>query len=233
MNIYEKLTLLQAALKAPKGQFNKFGNFHYRSLEDIVEGVKPLLINHKLTLIMYDTVKQIGDRYYIETTANLINSDDPQEKIITTASAREANEKKGMDSSQITGAASSYARKYCMNGLFAIDDNRDDDVQQNQNQTNTVTQTAEYNGKNGSSNGNNGKSLQHQQPQTLQIQGLSKEQLDWLVYYCKKNNYSDSDKKDLMKQFDFNPKTTSPSEFEKIKQQIEADAAAKISVVPA
>jgi hypothetical protein len=93
-NIYEKLTLVQAELKAPKGQFNKFGNFYYRSLEDIVECLKPLLFNNGLTLIMSDSVKMIGDRFYIEATANLINSEQPDEKIITTSLAREANEKK-------------------------------------------------------------------------------------------------------------------------------------------
>jgi hypothetical protein len=232
-NIYEKLTLVQSQLKAPKGQFNKFGNFHYRSLEDIVEGVKPLLVNHKLTLIMSDNVKQVGDRFYIETTATLINSEKTDEMIITTALAREANEKKGMDSAQITGATSSYARKYALNALFNIDDTKEADSQNHhQNQPNTVAQTTKYNGNNGSSNGTNIKSSVQHQPQ-IQIQGINKEQLDWLGEHCQKKNYSDSDKKELMKFYRFSPKTTSPSEFVKIQKQIEADAAANISVIPA
>ncbi len=127
MNIYEKLNLVQSQLKAPKGQYNSFGGFKYRSLEDIVEGVKPLLSEHGLSLTLSDTVKLIGDRFYIEATATLVNVEQPDEKIITTALARESLEKKGMDSSQITGSTSSYARKYCLNGLFNIDDTKDSD----------------------------------------------------------------------------------------------------------
>jgi len=230
-NIYEKLTLVQSQLKAPKGQFNKFGNFNYRSLEDIVESLKHLLVNHKLTLIMSDNVKQVGDRFYIETTATLINSEKTDERIITTALAREANEKKGMDSSQLTGATSSYARKYCLNGLFNIDDTKESDSQ-NQNQLNTVAQTTKYNGNNGSSNGTSIKSSVQHQPQ-IQIQGINKEQLDWLGEHCQKKNYSDSDKKELMKFYRFSPKTTTPEQFVKIQKQIEADTAANISVIPA
>jgi hypothetical protein len=132
MNIYEKLNLVQLQLKAPKGQFNKFGNFHYRSLQDIVEGVKPLLSEHGLSLTLSDTVKLIGDRFYIEATATLVNVEQPDQRIITTAMARESLEKKGMDASQITGSTSSYARKYCLNGLFNIDDTRDADAQNNE-----------------------------------------------------------------------------------------------------
>ena len=129
MNIYEKLNQVQAQLKAPKGQYNSFGGFKYRSLEDIVEGVKPLLTQHGLSLTLSDTVKLIGDRFYIEATATLVNVEQLDQRIITTALAREAQEKKGMDSSQITGATSSYARKYCLNGLFSIDDTKDADAQ--------------------------------------------------------------------------------------------------------
>ncbi|MBF0205162.1 MAG: ERF family protein [Desulfamplus sp.] len=131
MNIYEKLNLVQSQLKAPKGQFNSFGNFKYRSLEDVVEGVKPLLSQHGLSLTLSDTVRLIGDRFYIEATATLVNVEQPDQKIVTTAMARESLDKKGMDSSQITGAASSYARKYCLNGLFSIDDTRDADSNTN------------------------------------------------------------------------------------------------------
>jgi len=131
MNIYAKLNLIQSQLRAPKGQFNSFGNFKYRSLEDVVEAVKPLLTQHGLSLTLSDTVKLIGDRFYIEATATLVNVDQPDQRIVTTALARESLEKKGMDSSQITGATSSYARKYALNAVFIIDDTKDADSQNN------------------------------------------------------------------------------------------------------
>ncbi len=136
MNIYEKLNLVQSQLKAPKGQYNSFGNFKYRSLEDIVEAAKPLLMNQRLCLTISDSVKLIGDRFYVEAAATLINIDKPDEKIITTALARESLEKKGMDSSQITGASSSYARKYALNALFSIDDTKDADFPTNHEHNN-------------------------------------------------------------------------------------------------
>lgn len=127
MNIFEKLLIVQSQLKAPKNQFNEYGGFNFRSLEDIVEGVKPLLIQYKLSMIISDTVILIGNRFYIEATATLVNVENPDERIVTTAVARETEHKKGMDDSQITGAASSYSRKYCLNGLFSIDDSTDAD----------------------------------------------------------------------------------------------------------
>lgn len=151
MNIYEKLNLVQAQLKAPKGQFNSFGGFKYRSLEDIVEGVKPLLMNYRLCLTISDSVKLIGDRFYIEATATLINVDKPEEKITTTALAREAASKKSFDESQITGATSSYARKYALNAMFSIDDTKDADFPiHNENKNNGKSQTQSQ-GHNGSS----------------------------------------------------------------------------------
>lgn len=131
MNIYSKLTALQNKLKAPKGQFNKFGKYRYRSMEDIMEAVKPLLAENNLTLIISDSLNNIGTRYYITATATLVNSEKPEETITATAMARESETKKGMDDSQITGTASSYARKYCLNGLFAIDDTKDADSMDN------------------------------------------------------------------------------------------------------
>lgn len=133
--IHEKLLQIQLALKVPKGQYNKFGNYDYRSCEDILEAVKPVLKEHDCTLTLSDTVKQVGERYYIESTASLTSDG---ETLTVTASAREAENKKGMDDSQITGSASSYARKYALNGLFCIDDTKDADtdeytVQQNKN----------------------------------------------------------------------------------------------------
>ena len=122
--IHEKLAEIQRTLKAPKGQLNKFGGYKYRSCEDILEAVKPLLGENILTL--HDELVHIGDRYYVKATACL---QDCLEKhfVAVPAYAREEETKKGMDASQITGAASSYARKYALNGLFAIDDTKDAD----------------------------------------------------------------------------------------------------------
>lgn len=127
MNIYEKLMNIQKELKAPKGQFNKFGGYKYRSCEDILEAVKPLLAKYKTTLVISDELENIGERYYIKATAKLINIE-ATESIENTAYAREEENKKGMDGSQITGTASSYARKYALNGLFNIDDTKDADT---------------------------------------------------------------------------------------------------------
>lgn len=129
MNIYEKLLAVQTELKAPKGQFNSFGNYKYRSCEDILEGVKPLLKERKACLVISDAIEQIGDRYYIKSIVKFIDLEESKEncELVTTAYAREEENKKGMDSSQITGGASSYARKYALNGLFCIDDTKDPD----------------------------------------------------------------------------------------------------------
>jgi hypothetical protein len=118
--------LIQIELKAPKGQFNSFGKYNYRSCEDIVEAVKPILAKYKYHLTMSDEVVCAGSRVYIKATCQVMEAD----KVIakSTALAREAEAKKGMDDSQITGTASSYARKYALNGLFAIDDTKDADT---------------------------------------------------------------------------------------------------------
>lgn len=123
---YEKVQKIQEELKAPKNQFNKFGNYAYRSCEDIYNAVKPLLAKYGLVLTLTDELVMIGERYYIKATATL------QENAIlyikNVAYAREEETKKGQDGSQITGASSSYARKYALNGLFLIDDVRDSDT---------------------------------------------------------------------------------------------------------
>lgn len=119
----DKLSEIQQKLNAPKGQYNKFGGFAYRSCEDITEAVKPLL--NGLALTMQDEIVMVGERYYIKATATLSDGTD---SISVTAYAREPEEKKGMDSCQVTGATSSYARKYALNGLFAIDDAKDADT---------------------------------------------------------------------------------------------------------
>lgn len=134
--IYEKLLAVQGSLKAPKGQRNTFGNYNYRSCEDILEAVKPHLQKNKATIVLTDEVVLIGERYYVKVTARFIDTETGEE-ITNTAYAREEEVKKGMDGSQITGASSSYARKYALNGLLDIDDNKDSDT------TNTESITKE------------------------------------------------------------------------------------------
>ena len=126
MNVYEKLMTVQTKLRAPKGQYNSFGKYSYRSCEDILEALKPLLGEVGAIVNVTDEIKLIGDRYYVEATASFIDTE-TGERMIAKASAREAETKKGMDDSQVTGSVSSYARKYALNGLFAIDDNKDAD----------------------------------------------------------------------------------------------------------
>lgn len=121
----KKLVAIQAALKAPKGQFNKFGGYKYRSCEDILEAVKPLLLEQGLQLTITDEPVEVGGRIYIKATATVT---DGSETAAVSGYAREAETKKGMDESQITGTASSYARKYALNGLFLIDDTKDADA---------------------------------------------------------------------------------------------------------
>lgn len=127
MNIYEKLMNIQKELKAPKGQYNSFGKYKYRSCEDILESVKPLLEKYKVTIILTDKLEQIGERYYIRAMAILFDTESDN-SIENTAYAREEETKKGMDGSQITGTSSSYARKYALNGLLLIDDTKDADT---------------------------------------------------------------------------------------------------------
>lgn len=129
-NIYGKLLKIQTELKAPKGQWNDFSNFKYRSCEDILEAIKPLLKDTSTIITISDELQKIGDRYYVMAIATLTDTE-AAGAISVTAYAREQESKKGMDASQITGAASSYARKYALNGLFAIDDTKDADTGNN------------------------------------------------------------------------------------------------------
>lgn len=128
MGVYSKLVAIQQHLKAPKSQRNEFGKYNYRSCEDIVEAVKPLLKETNAALTISDEIRLIGDRYYIFATATLVDAE-TGETVSVSAQAREADSKKGMDPSQVTGATSSYARKYALNGLLAIDDTKDADAQ--------------------------------------------------------------------------------------------------------
>lgn len=135
----QKIVAIQSMLKAPKGQYNSFGKYNYRSCEDILEGVKPLLSEQELILTIEDSIEMIGDRYYVKATATL---SDGTNSISTSAYARESLDKKGMDASQVTGATSSYARKYALNGLLCIDDTKDADTMNNAKQD---TQESVYN----------------------------------------------------------------------------------------
>lgn len=124
----QQLRKVQMQLKAPKSQRNTFGNYNYRNCEDILEAVKPLLEQEELTLVLSDELLNIGDRYYVQATATVYGKDG---QVFVRALAREEETKKGMDAAQITGAASSYARKYALNGLFNIDDTKDADSHDN------------------------------------------------------------------------------------------------------
>lgn len=127
--IHEKLSQIQNKLNAPKGQYNSFGKYNYRNCEDILQALKPILAEHKCHVSLSDEVVIVGNRFYIKATATITDSEN--NSFSTTAFAREAESKKGMDESQVTGSTSSYARKYALNGLFAIDDNKDADTLNN------------------------------------------------------------------------------------------------------
>ena len=135
------LVNIQAELRAPKKQFNNFGKYKYRSCEDILEAVKPLLKKYNCQLTLTDDIIEIGSRYYVRATATLIDGD---EQTSVTGWAREEEEKKGMDASQITGTASSYARKYALNGLFLIDDANDADTDAYARQSGTKAREDNY-----------------------------------------------------------------------------------------
>lgn len=139
--LVKKLMQIQNRLKAPKSQYNSFSNFHYRSAEDILEALKPLLMEQELTLFINDEIVQIGERYYIKAVCTLT---DGKENIETQAFAREAENKKGSDESQITGACSSYARKYALNGMFCIDDAKDPDSEDNRETKKTQSTKREF-----------------------------------------------------------------------------------------
>lgn len=127
-NIYTKLLAIQSELKAPKSNFNEYGKYAYRSAEDILEALKPLLKAHGCVLFLNDSIEFIEGRFYVKATATLTRAEGDPLSVYATAYAREDAEKKGMDGAQITGSASSYARKYALNGLFCIDDTKDPDA---------------------------------------------------------------------------------------------------------
>lgn len=175
MSVYEKLSKVQSELKAPKGQYNSFGKYKYRSCEDILEAVKPLNAKHGVVLTVGDEVVEISNRFYVKATAVFVDIESG-EKIINTALAREDDSKKGMDGSQITGTASSYARKYCLNGLYCIDDTKDADTDEYRAQQERKPQERQYvkvvNGRASVLNSNGA---------YVGIENLTLEQLEWML----------------------------------------------------
>lgn len=164
MKLHEKLLAIQTKLKAPKGQYNKFGNFNYRSAEDILEAVKPLNAEQGVLLTITDEIKEIGGRVYVVATATVSDGTDTLQ---VSAFAREPENKKGMDESQITGATSSYARKYALNGLYAIDDNKDADTDEHKQQQDNAPKKQQ--------------AQKQQQKQQQQEQGFTEQELHELV----------------------------------------------------
>ena len=194
-NVYQKLMEVQSKLKAPKGQYNSFGKYSYRSCEDILEALKPLLNEAGAIVNISDQVKLIGDRYYIEATAMFLDVN-TGDSIISKAMAREDESKKGQDLAQLSGATSSYARKYALNGLFAIDDNKDSDA------TNT-----------------HGKDIK---PNMTPVSGLSEAQIKRLFAIGNKAGF----KKDVVeatvkKMFGCEPKDMSKDQYNTVCERLE------------
>ena len=129
----KELIKIQSELKAPKNQFNNFGKYKYRSAEDILEAAKPLLAKNNCIMTISDSIQEVAGRFYVQATATITNEDG--QSVSVQAYAREDDKRSGMDASQITGACSSYARKYALNGLFLIDDTKDADTDEHQKQT--------------------------------------------------------------------------------------------------
>ena len=163
MKLHEKLLAIQTKLKAPKGQYNSFGKYSYRSAEDILEAVKPLNAEQGVLLTITDEIKEIGGRVYVVATATVSDGTDTLQ---VSAFAREPENKKGMDESQITGATSSYARKYALNGLYAIDDNKDADKDEHKQQQENAPKKQQ---------------AQKQQQKQQQEQGFTEQELHELV----------------------------------------------------
>ena len=164
MKLHEKLLAIQTKLKAPKGQYNSFGKYSYRSAEDILEAVKPLNAEQGVLLTITDEIKEIGGRVYVVATATVSDGTDTLQ---VSAFAREPENKKGMDESQITGATSSYARKYALNGLYAIDDNKDADTDEHKQQQENAPKKQQ--------------AQKQQQKQQRQEQGFTEKELHELV----------------------------------------------------
>jgi hypothetical protein len=178
MTIYEKLAKIQSTLKAPKSQYNSFGKYYYRSCEDILEAVKPLLAEAKATLTIGDELELVGNRYYVKATVRFIDLE-TDAQIMNTAYAREDDTKKGMDGSQVTGASSTYARKYALNGLFCIDDTKDADA------TNGMPdQENSQKGKGGQKQSNQQRDTRDMQPVNIAPQLMTEQHYNILIRAC-------------------------------------------------
>lgn len=180
MSVYEKLSKVQSELKAPKGQYNSFGQYKYRSCEDILEAVKPLNAKHGVVLTVGDEVVEISNRFYVKATATFVDIESG-EKIINTALAREDDAKKGMDGSQITGTASSYARKYCLNGLYCIDDTKDADTDEYRAQQERKPQERKPQERQYVKVVNGRASVLNSNGAYVGIENLTLEQLEWML----------------------------------------------------
>lgn len=180
MSVYEKLSKVQSELKAPKGQYNSFGKYKYRSCEDILEAVKPLNAKHGVVLTVGDEVVEISNRFYVKATAVFVDIESG-EKIINTALAREDDSKKGMDGSQITGTASSYARKYCLNGLYCIDDTKDADTDEYRHQQERKSQESKPQESQYVKVVNGRTSVLNSNGSYVGIENLTLEQLEWML----------------------------------------------------
>lgn len=180
--IFQKLQNIQSRLKVEKKNYNDFGGYSYRSCEDILEAVKPLLVENNLALVMADEVETVGERYYIKATATLYDTESGTH-IATTAYAREAKEKKKMDDAQVTGSSSSYARKYALNGLFAIDDAKDSDFL-NKDEGYTARQQGRHNTSQGQQRGQNNilESTRREISQALKAKNIqNRDFINWLI----------------------------------------------------
>lgn len=184
--INKKLMAVQQELKAPKSQYNEFNKFNYRNAEDILEAVKPILAAQGLTLVLSDEMQYIGQRYYIKATATLSDGED---EITATAYAREDESRAGMSESQVTGCSSSYARKYCLNGLFCIDDGKDSDSFNNKKPVAQPQQPV---------------TQQHPVPQQENKVRAGGGPIDDLTWFCgKKKKEEGVNKEELVKFFNF------------------------------
>ena len=172
--IYQKLQNIQSRLKVEKKNYNDFGGYSYRSCEDILEAVKPLLLENNLALVMTDEVEAVGERYYIQATAILYDTENGT-NISATAYAREAKEKKKMDDAQVTGSSSSYARKYALNGLFAIDDAKDSDF------LNQGENTARQQGRQNTQQGQQGRQSNQQRSNPSNILESSRKEISQML----------------------------------------------------
>ena len=200
MNVYKKLMQVQTKLKAPKNQMNKFGGYKYRSCEDILEALKPLLYEVKASIIINDEVLVINERFYIKAIVRFIDVD-TGDFVESTALAREEENKKGMDASQLTGATSSYARKYALNGLFAIDDTKDSDFTNTHNSENKSTKI--------SNNATNAT--------VSTSKALSDAQLKRLYAIASKVGYSSEKVKEIiLKKYSKEPKNMTKQEYDTI-----------------